>query len=80
MGESPRAGDPDSGNAEPVQRGRELHMALPISSLSDGLTLGTQHLEAGGSLTRHVTQEFVSRTLTASGSLSTHMDQQFFQT
>lgn len=55
-------------------------MALPISSLADGLTLGTQHLEAGGSLTRHVTQEFVSRTLTASGSLSTHMDQQFFQT
>lgn len=55
-------------------------MALPISSLADGLTLGTQRLEAAGSLTRHVTQEFVSRTLTASGSLSTHMDQQFFQT
>lgn len=48
--------------------------------LIDGLTLGTQRLEAGGSLTRHVTQEFVSRTLTTSGSLSTHMDQQFFQT
>lgn len=40
--------------------------------LIDGLTLGTQRLEAGGSLTRHVTQEFVSRTLTTSGSLSTH--------
>ncbi|OBS60176.1 hypothetical protein A6R68_08704 [Neotoma lepida] len=48
--------------------------------LMDGLTLGSQRLEAGGSLTQHVTQEFVSRTLTASGSLSTHVDQQFFQT
>lgn len=81
MGESPRAGDPDSWECRAgAERGRELHMPLPISSLADGLTLGTQRLEAGGSLTRHVTQEFVSRTLTASGSLSTHMDQQFFQT
>uniref|UniRef100_A0A8C4PG21 Integrin beta n=1 Tax=Equus asinus asinus TaxID=83772 RepID=A0A8C4PG21_EQUAS len=48
--------------------------------LLDGLTLGSQHLEAGGSLTRHVTQEFVSRTLTTSGTLSTQVDQQFFQT
>ncbi|XP_060501338.2 integrin beta-4 isoform X2 [Panthera onca] len=46
----------------------------------DGLTLGSQRLEAGGSLTRHVTQEFVSRTLTTSGTLSTQVDQQFFQT
>uniref|UniRef100_A0A2I3GVG3 Integrin beta n=1 Tax=Nomascus leucogenys TaxID=61853 RepID=A0A2I3GVG3_NOMLE len=50
------------------------------SSSTDGLTLGAQHLEAGGSLTRHVTQEFVSRTLTTSGTLSTQVDQQFFQT
>ncbi|XP_075846270.1 integrin beta-4 isoform X3 [Microtus pennsylvanicus] len=56
------------------------HSTTTEPFLMDGLTLGTQHLEAGGSLTRHVTQEFVSRTLTASGSLSTHMDQQFFQT
>ncbi|XP_023387385.1 integrin beta-4 [Pteropus vampyrus] len=48
--------------------------------LLDGLTLGSQSLEAGGSLTRHVTQEFVSRTLTTSGTLSTQVDQQFFQT
>ncbi|XP_039082321.1 integrin beta-4 isoform X2 [Hyaena hyaena] len=46
----------------------------------DGLTLGSQRLEASGSLTRHVTQEFVSRTLTTSGTLSTQVDQQFFQT
>lgn len=50
------------------------------SSPTDGLTLGSQRLEAHGSLTRNVTQEFVSRTLTASGTLSTHVDQQFFQT
>ncbi|XP_058417617.1 integrin beta-4 isoform X1 [Diceros bicornis minor] len=48
--------------------------------LLDGLTLGSQHLEAGGSLTQHVTQEFVSRTLTTSGTLNTQVDQQFFQT
>nr|KAF6456526.1 integrin subunit beta 4 [Rousettus aegyptiacus] len=48
--------------------------------LLDGLTLGSQSLEAGGSLTRHVTQEFVSRTLTTSGTLSTQVDHQFFQT
>ncbi|XP_053766590.1 integrin beta-4 isoform X2 [Desmodus rotundus] len=48
--------------------------------LLDGLTLGSQRLEAGGSLTRHVTQEFVSRTLTTSGTLSSQVDQQFFQT
>lgn len=54
--------------------------SLNASSPADGLTLGSQHLEAGGSLTRHVTQEFVSRTLTTSGTLSTQVDQQFFQT
>ncbi|XP_045692019.1 integrin beta-4 isoform X2 [Phyllostomus hastatus] len=48
--------------------------------LLDGLTLGSQHLEAASSLTRHVTQEFVSRTLTTSGTLSSQVDQQFFQT
>ncbi|XP_035890036.1 integrin beta-4 isoform X4 [Phyllostomus discolor] len=48
--------------------------------LLDGLTLGSQHLEAAGSLTRHVTQEFVSHTLTTSGTLSSQVDQQFFQT
>lgn len=56
------------------------HAGLFQHSLPDGLTLGSQHLEAGGSLTRHVTQEFVSRTLTTSGTLSTQVDQQFFQT
>ncbi|KAL6046932.1 hypothetical protein STEG23_019972 [Scotinomys teguina] len=56
------------------------HSTTTEPFLVDGLTLGSQRLEAGGSLTRHVTQEFVSRTLTASGSLSTHVDQQFFQT
>ncbi|XP_032945719.1 integrin beta-4 isoform X2 [Rhinolophus ferrumequinum] len=48
--------------------------------LIDGLTLGSQRLEAGGSLTRHVTQEFMSHTLTTSGTLNTKVDQQFFQT
>nr|XP_019601156.1 PREDICTED: integrin beta-4 isoform X4 [Rhinolophus sinicus] len=48
--------------------------------LIDGLTLGSQRLEAGGSLTRHVTQEFMSHTLTTSGTLNTQVDQQFFQT
>ncbi|KAM9597477.1 integrin beta-4 isoform 2-T2 [Trichechus inunguis] len=48
--------------------------------LADGLTLGSQHLEMGGSLTQHVTQEFVSRTLTTSGTLSTQVDHQFYQT
>lgn len=63
-----------------MRRSWDLHSTLLIPSLADGLTLGTQRLEAAGSLTRHVTQEFVSRTLTTSGTLSTHMDQQFFQT
>uniref|UniRef100_A0A8C8YFP4 Integrin beta n=1 Tax=Prolemur simus TaxID=1328070 RepID=A0A8C8YFP4_PROSS len=57
-----------------------LWAATPGSSSTHGLTLGSQRLEAGGSLTRHVTQEFVSRTLTTSGTLSTQVDQQFFQT
>lgn len=56
------------------------HTSTTEPFLLDGLSLGTQRLEAGGSLTRHVTQEFVSRTLTTSGTLSTQVDQQFFQT
>ncbi|XP_024616675.1 integrin beta-4 isoform X1 [Neophocaena asiaeorientalis asiaeorientalis] len=56
------------------------HSSTTEPVLLDGLTLGSQRLEAHGSLTRNVTQEFVSRTLTASGTLSTHVDQQFFQT
>ncbi|XP_037056436.1 integrin beta-4 isoform X3 [Peromyscus leucopus] len=56
------------------------HSTTTEPFLVDGLTLGSQRLEAGGSLTRHVTQEFVSRTLMASGSLNTQVDQQFFQT
>lgn len=50
------------------------------SFLLDGGTLRSQHLEASSSLTRHMTQEFVSRTLTTSGTLSRQVDQQFFQT
>ncbi|XP_036612610.1 integrin beta-4 isoform X1 [Trichosurus vulpecula] len=47
----------------------------------DGLALGTQQLEASGSLTRHVTtQEFVSRTLTSSGTLTKQLERPFFQT
>ncbi|XP_012517706.1 PREDICTED: integrin beta-4 [Propithecus coquereli] len=56
------------------------HTSTTEPFLVDGLTLGSQRLDAGGSLTRHVTQEFVSRTLTTSGTLSTQVDQQFFQT
>ncbi|XP_026936489.1 integrin beta-4 isoform X4 [Sagmatias obliquidens] len=56
------------------------HSSTTEPVLLDGLTLGSQHLEAHGSLTRHVTQEFVSRTLTTSGTLGTPVDQQFFQT
>lgn len=56
------------------------HTSTTEPFLLDGLTLGSQHLEASGSLTHHVTQEFVSRTLTTSGTLSTQVDQQFFQT
>ncbi|EHB10767.1 Integrin beta-4 [Heterocephalus glaber] len=55
------------------------HSSSTEPFLVDGLTLGSQHLEVGGSLTRHVTQEFVSRTLTTSGTLSAQ-DQQFFHT
>lgn len=64
------------GGGQSGPRGRSFNASSP----ADGLTLGSQHLEASGSLTRHVTQEFVSRTLTTSGTLSTHVDQQFFQT
>ncbi|XP_065766305.1 integrin beta-4 isoform X1 [Muntiacus reevesi] len=60
--------------------GIATHSSTTEPFLLDGLTLGSQHLEASGSLTRHVTEEFVSRTLTTSGTLSTHVDQQFFQT
>ncbi|XP_064126808.1 integrin beta-4 isoform X5 [Loxodonta africana] len=56
------------------------HTSTTEPLLVDGLTLGSQHLEMGGSLTRHVTQEFVSRTLTTSGTLSTQVDHQFYQT
>ncbi|XP_054449263.1 integrin beta-4 isoform X1 [Pteronotus mesoamericanus] len=56
------------------------HTSTTEPFLLDGLVLGPQRLEASGSLTRHVTQEFVSRTLTTSGTLSTQVDQQFFQT
>nr|KAF6415953.1 integrin subunit beta 4 [Molossus molossus] len=56
------------------------HTSTTEPFLLDGLTLGSQHLETGGSLTRHVTQEFVSQTLTTSGTLSTQVDKQFFQT
>ncbi|XP_004593108.2 integrin beta-4 isoform X2 [Ochotona princeps] len=50
------------------------HTSTTEPFLMDGLALGSQHLEASGSLTRHVTQEFVSRTLTTSA----QVDQQFF--
>ncbi|KAL0594599.1 Integrin beta-4 [Plecturocebus cupreus] len=66
QGEFSNISTPHTGTAEPF--------------LMDGLTLGAQHLDTGGSLTRHVTQEFVSRTLTTSGTLSSQVDQQFFQT
>lgn len=56
------------------------HTSTSEPFLMDGLALRSQHLEASSSLTRHVTQEFVSRTLTTSGSLSTQVDQQFLQT
>ncbi|KAG3268481.1 integrin beta-4 isoform X2 [Ictidomys tridecemlineatus] len=56
------------------------HTSTTEPFLMDGLTLGSQHLETSGSLTRHVTQEFVSRTLTTSGTLNAQVDQQFFQT
>ncbi|XP_038597912.1 integrin beta-4 isoform X5 [Tachyglossus aculeatus] len=47
--------------------------------LTDGLTLGPMGLEAGGTLTRQVTQEFVSRTLTSSGTLTKQTERQFYQ-
>lgn len=56
------------------------HTSTAEPFLLDGLTLGPRGLEAGGSLTRHVTQEFVSQTLTTSGTLSSQVEQQFFQT
>ncbi|KAM4844603.1 integrin beta-4 isoform 2-T2 [Thomomys bottae] len=56
------------------------HTSTTEPFLMDGLTLGSQRIEASGSLTRHVTQEYVSRTLTTSGTLHTQGDQQFFQT
>ncbi|XP_054565876.1 integrin beta-4 isoform X2 [Eptesicus fuscus] len=56
------------------------HTSTGEPFLLDGLALGPRGLEAGGSLTRHVTQEFVSQTLTTSGTLSSQVDQQFFQT
>nr|XP_027811518.1 integrin beta-4 isoform X1 [Marmota flaviventris] len=56
------------------------HTSTTEPFLMDGLTLGSQHLETSGSLTRHVTQEFVSRTLTTSGTLNAQVDQQFYQT
>ncbi|KAM5274133.1 integrin beta-4 isoform 2-T2 [Ctenodactylus gundi] len=56
------------------------HTSTTEPFLVDGMSLGSQHVEASGSLTRHVTQEFVSRTLTTSGTLSSQVDQQFFQT
>ncbi|XP_056673108.1 integrin beta-4 isoform X2 [Monodelphis domestica] len=59
------------------------HSSITKPFLADGLALETQHLEAGGSLTRrHVTQEFVSRTLSSSssGTLTKQVERQFFQT
>ncbi|XP_074080660.1 integrin beta-4 isoform X3 [Macrotis lagotis] len=56
------------------------HSSVTKPFLADGLVLGTQQLEAGSSLTRHVTQEFVTRTLTSSGTLTKQVDHQFFQT
>ncbi|XP_012588449.1 PREDICTED: integrin beta-4 [Condylura cristata] len=55
------------------------HTSTTEPFLLEGLSLGSQRLEAAGSLTRHVTQEFVSRTMTTSGTLGGQMDQQFFQ-
>uniref|UniRef100_A0A8C3YTS6 Integrin beta n=1 Tax=Catagonus wagneri TaxID=51154 RepID=A0A8C3YTS6_9CETA len=55
------------------------HSSTAEPFLLDGLTLGSRHLETSGSLTRHVTQEFVSQTLTSSGTLSTQVDHQFFR-
>ncbi|XP_074121247.1 integrin beta-4 isoform X2 [Sminthopsis crassicaudata] len=56
------------------------HSSITKPFLADRLVLGTQQLEAGGSLTRQVTQEYVSRTLTSSGTLTKQLERQFFQT
>ncbi|XP_027728588.1 integrin beta-4 isoform X3 [Vombatus ursinus] len=56
------------------------HSSITKPFLADGLALRTQQMEAGSSLTRHVTQEFVSRTLTSSGTLTKQVEHQFFQT
>uniref|UniRef100_A0A6I8P3Y4 Integrin beta n=1 Tax=Ornithorhynchus anatinus TaxID=9258 RepID=A0A6I8P3Y4_ORNAN len=55
------------------------HPATLETFLTDGLTLGPLGLEAGGTLTRQVTQEFVSRTLTSSGTLTKQTERQFYQ-
>uniref|UniRef100_F7EEF6 Integrin beta n=1 Tax=Ornithorhynchus anatinus TaxID=9258 RepID=F7EEF6_ORNAN len=52
---------------------------LPGEFSTNGLTLGPLGLEAGGTLTRQVTQEFVSRTLTSSGTLTKQTERQFYQ-
>ncbi|XP_072501822.1 integrin beta-4 isoform X4 [Notamacropus eugenii] len=57
------------------------HSTVTKPFLPDGLALETQQLEAGSSITRHVTtQEFVSRTMTSSGTLTKQLEHQFSHT
>ncbi|XP_067403678.1 integrin beta-4 [Emydura macquarii macquarii] len=46
---------------------------------TDGMLMTTQQVESGGTLTKQVTKEFVSRTMMSSGTLTKQMERQFFE-
>uniref|UniRef100_K7FDA9 Integrin beta n=1 Tax=Pelodiscus sinensis TaxID=13735 RepID=K7FDA9_PELSI len=46
---------------------------------TDGMLMTTQRVESGGTLTKQVTKEFVSRTMMSSGTLTNQMERQFFE-
>uniref|UniRef100_A0A8C8SQ74 Integrin beta n=1 Tax=Pelusios castaneus TaxID=367368 RepID=A0A8C8SQ74_9SAUR len=47
--------------------------------VADGMLLTTQRMESGGTLTKQVTKEFITKTVMSSGTLTKQMERQFFE-
>nr|XP_023692636.1 integrin beta-4 isoform X4 [Paramormyrops kingsleyae] len=53
------------------------HTTFNDPYFSDGMKLTTQHVETGGMVTRHITKEVVTRTVTAGNSMTKKVDKFF---
>ncbi|XP_029456359.1 integrin beta-4 isoform X2 [Rhinatrema bivittatum] len=55
------------------------HSTLTDPFFPDGMSITTQRMESSGTLTKQVTQEFVTRTMQSSGSITKQTERRFFE-